>query len=247
MRDQALPGMHDVADALDRDGLALHRLGALGERRLVGDAGRLGDVLAQHQLDQRPVDQVGDRVHPLPLCGGAQEHRPGSHGEVRAAGENGVDRADPDDVAHADLQPLALEVPCILGEERRAECQRRGRQRQNDADSRLAGRGTKPNRKPESERESAWGISTWHFPNYDLKDLANSTPRGQSKGGLRRGHEHARSQWHEPRAPMARRIRRHTMRARGDQFLVLIALIAIWQVGNSRLRRLLDRLAVGRA
>ena len=75
MRDQALPGMHDAADALDRDGLALHRLGALGERRLVGDPGRLGDVLAQHQLDQRPVDQVGDRVHALPLRGGAQEHR----------------------------------------------------------------------------------------------------------------------------------------------------------------------------
>ena len=157
MRNEALPGMHDAADALDRDGLAFHRPGALDERGLVVDPGGLRDVLAQHQFDQRPVDQIGDGIHALTLRGRAQEHRPGSHGEVGAAGEHGIDRADADDIAHADLQPLALVEARIFGQEWRAERQRRSRQRQNDVDLLcfvlcLADRGTKPNRKADDER-----------------------------------------------------------------------------------------------
>jgi hypothetical protein len=45
-----LHGMDDRAHALDRDGLALHRLESLVERRLFRDLGSLGHVLAQHQL-----------------------------------------------------------------------------------------------------------------------------------------------------------------------------------------------------
>ena len=147
--DQPLPGMHDAADALDADGLALHRLGALGERRLVGDPGGVGDVLAQHQLDQRPVDQVGDCQQPLALRGGAQEHRPGAHGEIRAAGDHGVDRAHADDVAMGDLQAFLLVEARILGDEGRAERQRRGRQRHHDLHVLAAARrGAEPNRIP---------------------------------------------------------------------------------------------------
>jgi hypothetical protein len=51
--------MHDAADALDGDGLAFQRLGRVRERCLLGDAGSVGDILAQHQFDQRLVDQVG--------------------------------------------------------------------------------------------------------------------------------------------------------------------------------------------
>ncbi len=132
--DEALPGVHDAADALDGDGLALQRLGAVGERRLVGDAGGVGDVLAQHQLDQRPVDQVGDGEQPLPRRGRPQEHRPGADGEVGAARDHRVGRGDADQDAVRDLQPLLLVESGVLGDEGRAEGQRRGRQRHQDLD-----------------------------------------------------------------------------------------------------------------
>ena len=92
--DQALPGMHDAADTLDADGLAtsaLARAASGAPRRRP----RHGGVLAQHQLDQRLVDEIGDGVEPLPLRRRAQEHGAGADGEVGAAGDHRVDRADP--------------------------------------------------------------------------------------------------------------------------------------------------------
>jgi len=39
--------------------------------------------LRKHQLDQRFVDEIGDRQEALALRRGAQEHRAGAHGEIR--------------------------------------------------------------------------------------------------------------------------------------------------------------------
>ena len=75
---------------------------------VVGDPGRLRHVLAQHHLDQRPVDQVGDGEEPLALRGGAQEHRAGAHGEVGAAGQHRVGRADADELRWVTLRPSFL-------------------------------------------------------------------------------------------------------------------------------------------
>ena len=75
---------------------------------LVGDPGGVGDVLAQHHLDQRPVDEIGDGQQPLALRGGAQEHRPGAHGEIGAAGDHRVDRATPTMLRWVTFRPSFL-------------------------------------------------------------------------------------------------------------------------------------------
>ncbi len=88
--------MHNRAHTLDGDGLALERLGLLSKRRLLGDAGCLGNILAQHQLHQGLVDQVGDGEHALPRRGGAQEHRAGADGEVGRTRDHRIGRGDAD-------------------------------------------------------------------------------------------------------------------------------------------------------
>ncbi len=151
--DQPLPGVDDAADALDADGLAFHRLGALGDRRALGDPGGVGDVLAQHQFDQRTVDEIGDCQQPLALRGRPQEDRPGAHGKIGAAGDHGVDRAHAHDVAMGDLETFFLVEAGILGDEGRAEGQRRGRQRHHDLHVLAAARGgAEPNRNPDGHR-----------------------------------------------------------------------------------------------
>ena len=151
--DQPLPGMHDAADALDGDGLAFEHLGALGERCFLGDAGGIGHVLAQHQFDQRTVDQVGNGEHPLPGRGRPQEHRPGADGEVGAAGDHRVGRAHADQRPGRDLEALLLIESGVLGDERRAEGERRGRQRQENVDFlRMSGGGNQPNNHCEGRR-----------------------------------------------------------------------------------------------
>ena len=77
----------------------------------------------------------------LALRRGAQEHRSGPDGEVGAAGDHRVDRADPDNGAMADLEPFLLVEAGVLGEERRAEGQRRRRQRHQDIDLLVRRRG----------------------------------------------------------------------------------------------------------
>ena len=127
----------------------------------VGDAGGVGDVLAQHQLDQRPVDQVGDGEQPLPRRRGPQEHRPGADGEVGAAGDHRIGRADADQGAVRDLEAFLLVESGILGDERRAEGERRGRQRQENVDIlRMSGGGNEPN----GDREGRRPMSVFEHP-----------------------------------------------------------------------------------
>ena len=154
-----------------RDGLALQRLGALGERRLLGDAGGVGDVLAQHHLDQRPVDQIGDGEEPLALRGRAQEHRARAHGEIGAAGDHGVDRGHADEVAVVTFRPSFLKKPASSAMKARDERQRRGRQRHHDLDflpALLPSGGTEPKRDAEAQHAATCAAPFEHRdpPNY---------------------------------------------------------------------------------
>ena len=142
--------MHDGADALDGDGLALQSLGPLRERCRIGDAGGVGDILAQHEFDQRLVDQVGDSEHPLSRRSSAQEHRPSADGEVGAARDHRIGRGYANQDAVRDLQAFLLVESGILGDERRTEGQRRGRQGHQDFDIL---RGTGGGKQPNGERE----------------------------------------------------------------------------------------------
>ena len=144
--DIALPGVHDAADALDADGLAFEGLGAIHRRGLVRDAGCVRHVLAQDQLDQRPVDHVGDGEELLSLRCRPQEYRAGAEGELGAAGQNRVGRCHADQVARVHLEPLLLEEARVLGHEVGRERESESRNRKDDFRLlRLSRGGTEPN------------------------------------------------------------------------------------------------------
>ncbi len=144
---------------MDADGLAAQRLGPGGERRRVGQAGGVRDILAQHQFDQGLVDEIGDRVETLALRRSAQEDRPGAHGEVGAAGDHRIDRAHAGDGAVADLEAFLPVEASVLGDERRAECERRCRQRHQDVDLLAHDRsGTKP----DCDADGGSDDAVWH-------------------------------------------------------------------------------------
>src|SRR6266567_5830348 len=231
---QPLPGMHDAPHALDRDGLAFHRPGAFGEWHLVGDPGGIRDILAQHQLDQWPVDHIDDREQPLALRRGAQEHRTRTHGKVRAAGDHRVDRSDADDIANADAQAFLLEEARILRNERRTEGECRGRQRQHDVDIlsfvfSLALRGTKPNHNAECQRNLPKAFVHGASSTYHLVKSLTASSLCNNHGEVPRVHmDISVPREGSNTATWSKRLIA-ALRARSDQFFVLLALLAIWQ------------------
>jgi hypothetical protein len=66
----------DGVDGIDRDRAGAQGLRAPLERRLGIEAGRRRDLLAQDDLDDRPVERADDAEQPLAARGGARERRP---------------------------------------------------------------------------------------------------------------------------------------------------------------------------
>jgi hypothetical protein len=98
---------------------------------------------------------------------GAQEHRPGADGEIGRTRDHRIGRRDAHQDAVRDLQPLILVESGVLGDEGRAERQRRSRQRHQDLDVLSAARrGKKPN--DEAEQRGGWmaEIEHRHLPDY---------------------------------------------------------------------------------
>jgi hypothetical protein len=146
--------MHDAAHALDADGAAAQRLGALGERHVGGDLRRLRHVLAQHQFHQRLVEQIGDRQHALALRRRPQEHRPGADGEVGAPGNHCIGRSHAHQEPMADLESFFPVEPGILGDEGAAEGERLRRQRDDDVHVlRTCAGGAEPNHDTEGQSD----------------------------------------------------------------------------------------------
>ena len=117
--------MDDGVDGIDRDRAGAQDLRAPLERRLGIEAGRRGDLLAQDDLDDRPVERADDAEQPLAARGGARERGPRDLRKVRAAGNHRVGGADAGD-------HHALEVQPVLGEQAQIFRQIAGREGERD-------------------------------------------------------------------------------------------------------------------
>ena len=61
------PGVHHAADPVNANSQPVEPAATLGEGQSRGDLQSLGDISAQHELDHRLINHVGNREEPLPL------------------------------------------------------------------------------------------------------------------------------------------------------------------------------------
>ena len=131
-RDQPHIGVDHRIDGIHGDGVALEQCATLPERRLGIVAAGRRDVLAQHDLGERPVDGGGDGDQLLPAGAGAAERARRGLGELRRAGDHRIDRADAGDRHGLHLDAVLLPKPEVAGDIARREGHAERRIGQND-------------------------------------------------------------------------------------------------------------------
>ena len=222
----------------------------------------VGDVLPQHQLDQRAVDEVGDGEKTLALRGGAQKYRAGADGEIRAAGDDGIDRGDADQIAVGDLQAFRFIETRVFGDEGCGKRKRRSWQRNNTFDFLCAGRGGQQSATSAAECAPASRVDVMNMDvlpcTLSVEKICNrrvdalqwrihaAMPHRQSAMPKR---ERCMAVLGETEGNGSSVLSRHSarLRGRGDQVITFFVLIAHLAGPEPDARRLLGRLAMGRA